>query len=89
MVWAAHREELVTQAQDTFEEFEQKNPEKSYSDRVEVMGIAGVRARVSANSNIKLIVIDEAHHAAPNNIQYGPLMCCTSNTLTSLSCPMT
>lgn len=73
VVWAAHRQELVKQAADTFAQFEERSPEESYVGRIHIMMISGVAAYIRRNDDVKIVVIDEAHHAATANIQYGPL----------------
>ncbi len=73
VVWAAHRQELIEQADDEFEDFEKKNQEASFKNRVTLMMISGVTEHLKTHDDIRLVVIDEAHHAATANIQYGPI----------------
>lgn len=74
VVWAAHRQELLRQANSTFEKFEQKEPDASFRERIEIMMISRVRDYVKKNENqVRLVVIDEAHRSAEENKQYGPL----------------
>jgi len=74
VLWTAHRKELITQAIDTFERFEDVYPEKpNFVNNVDLMMISAVNQHLAANSAVRLVVIDEAHHAALKNINYGPI----------------
>ena len=74
VLWTAHRNELLTQALDTFKEFEVLYPDKqSFLNQVTFLMIAAADDHISANNQIKLVVLDEAHHAALKNVNYGPL----------------
>lgn len=73
VLWTAHRTELKVQAIDTFGKYAEGNPEASFMERVDFEMISGAASHIRANSTVKLVVIDEAHHAATANIQYGPL----------------
>ncbi len=73
VLWVAHRQELVEQANDTLNRYESEHPERSYKKNVQVMMIAGAIKHIAGNSNTKLLIIDEAHHAATTNVMYGPL----------------
>ena len=73
VLWTAHRTELKAQAIKTFEKYAAKNPDRSFFSQVDVEMIAKAAKHVRENQNIKIVVIDEAHHAAKKNNQYGPL----------------
>ena len=73
VLWTAHRTELKTQAIKTFQKYEKKNPERSYFRCVDILMIAKAAKHVRENQNVKIVVIDEAHHAAKQNTNYGPL----------------
>ena len=73
VLWVAHRQELVEQAIATLNKYESEQPERSHKDNVIVMMVAGAAKYIANNSDIKLLVIDEAHHAAVTNVMYGPL----------------
>jgi len=74
VVWGAHREELIKQAEETFQEYSTSNPEAEYSDRVNVGTMSKIISYVKENSGeVRIAVIDEAHHAISKNITYGPL----------------
>ena len=73
VVWAAHRQELIAQAKDAFGKFETEDPDASFNNRVTIMMISRVAAHLMSHNEVKLVVIDEAHHAATANIQYGPI----------------
>ena len=74
VVWAAHRQELITQAETTFDKFEEKNCSSTSSkDCVNIMMISKVKGFLKDHQNVKIIVIDEAHHAATRNVSYGPI----------------
>jgi superfamily II DNA or RNA helicase len=73
VLWTAHRTELKVQAIDTFEKYAAGNPDASFMERVDFEMISRATSHVRANPNVKIVVIDEAHHAATTNTQYGPL----------------
>lgn len=72
--WGAHREELITQARKTFEDYAKQNQQSDFGDLVEVtmMGklLQAIEDRGGKNA---LVIIDEAHHAIPGNVSYGAL----------------
>jgi len=68
VLWTAHRVELLTQAKDTFEEFiSQSEASCSLEENITLSMIRKVPQEIQANTNIKLVVIDEAHHGAANS----------------------
>jgi superfamily II DNA or RNA helicase len=73
VVWAAHREELIGQANKTFASLGRREPGRSYIGQVRIMMIGRVHEYIRENTNVRLLVIDEAHHSAVANVQYGPL----------------
>ena len=74
VLWTAHRSELITQAVDTFKRFEDLYPNQaSYLNNVDFLMIGAANDRLGANENIRLVVLDEAHHAALKNVNYGPI----------------
>ena len=73
-LWTAHRNELITQAVDTFKQFEDLYPDRgSYANNVEFRMIGAANDHLDANANVRLVVLDEAHHAALKNVNYGPI----------------
>ena len=74
VLWTAHRTELIGQAKDAFKKFADTYPEKqNYVDNVDFSMVGGVDKLLLAQANIKLAIIDEAHHAALKNVTYRPL----------------
>lgn len=72
VLWVAHRTELLTQAKETFEKFLINN--KSLIDLDKNIAFAMVPGQkklkdLMAEKNIKLAVIDEAHHSAATSYQ--------------------
>lgn len=74
VLWTAHRTELITQAVDTFRRFRDLYPNKpNFDNNVDPLMISQAEEYLTTNANVKLVIIDEAHHAALKNINYGPL----------------
>ena len=74
VLWTAHRKELITQAQSTFERFLHLYPGKpSFVQSVDFQMIAAASRHLGMHSEVRLLVLDEAHHAALKNVNYGPL----------------
>jgi len=72
VLWVAHRDYLIGQAEGSFDKFETWFPKlNSYKSQIDVCMISKANEHLAANPNIKLVVIDEAHHAAANT--YLPL----------------
>ena len=72
VLWVAHRIELVEQASTTFERwFEDHQVDLKLGESILVQMIDAGTKTLSSNSSIKLVVIDEAHHAAAKT--YLPL----------------
>ena len=74
VLWTAHRTELIVQAMDTFKSFPDRYPKLgSFASNVDLLMIGDAKEHIIKNKNIKLVVIDEAHHAALKNISYRPI----------------
>lgn len=74
VLWTAHRTELITQANDTLKRFHDLYPDRpNFDNNVDVLMIGRTEEHLAINTNVKLVIIDEAHHAALKNINYGPL----------------
>ena len=75
VTWTAHRHELLQQARKTFDLYSLKYPDRpEFSTHIDFVMAARVVDHVNAQgAATSLVVIDEAHHAAPNTIRYGPL----------------
>ena len=74
VVWTAHRTELIGQAKDAFKKFADSYPEKpNFVGNVDFSMVSGVEQVLLTQGNVKLAIIDEAHHAAPKNVTYRPL----------------
>lgn len=72
VLWTAHRDELIQQAKDAFNEFSQiYGEDKSFANCIVFGMIRKVPEILSYDSTIKLVVIDEAHHGAA--ISYQPI----------------
>lgn len=64
VLWVAHRTELVKQAGDTFAAFEAQHPELSFRAQVKIIMVSQLDDLLKTATNVRLVVIDEAHHAA-------------------------
>jgi superfamily II DNA or RNA helicase len=73
VVWVAHREELIKQARTTFAQLATSMKSPAPLDQIKIMMISSAADYLAANTNVRIVVIDEAHHAAGTNIQYAPL----------------
>lgn len=72
ILWVAHRHELVQQASDTFESvILEKSLELKVGQHIKVDMVSTSNTTLSNDKSIKLIVIDEAHHAAAKS--YKPM----------------
>lgn len=72
VLWVAHRDYLIEQAKESLVKFEDWFPDlRSYRSQVDVTMIAKASEELASDQNIKLVVIDEAHHAAADT--YLPL----------------
>jgi superfamily II DNA or RNA helicase len=70
VLWTAHRNYLLEQAKETFEKYsENKPPETSIVSKIDFEMVGKTKAYLSRNRNVKLVVIDEAHHGAANSYQ--------------------
>lgn len=73
VVWVAHREELIKQARATFVQLSASMDSPAPADKIKIMMIASAATYLAGNPHVKIVVIDEAHHAAGTNVQYAPL----------------
>ena len=72
VMWVAHRDYLLEQARKSFERFEQWYPQStSFVEHVDFVMLSKAASHLEQNTDIKLVVIDEAHHAAASS--YLPL----------------
>jgi superfamily II DNA or RNA helicase len=72
VLWVAHRDYLCEQARESFLKYEEWYPDQaSFRDSVKISMVSEAETHVKNDSNIKLIVIDEAHHTAAKS--YHPL----------------
>lgn len=71
VLWMAHRKELLDQARDTFEiKFKSSFVEDQYfDDRIDYCMRSKVRDTLNASPEIRIVVIDEAHHGAASSYQ--------------------
>jgi superfamily II DNA or RNA helicase len=68
ILWTAHRRELLTQAEDTFKEIIREGETScSLEENITLKMISQAPKVIQNNTNIKLVVIDEAHHGAANS----------------------
>ncbi len=72
VLWTAHRQELIKQAEETFEEFLNENTSKAVlGGNILFKMLSGVPGVLKSNHNVEVVVIDEAHHGAANS--YKPI----------------
>jgi len=72
ILWTAHRRELITQAEETFEEYlEQNDSEAIPGENIIFEMLSSVSRRLEKDHEIKIVVIDEAHHGAASS--YKPI----------------
>lgn len=65
VMWVAHRQELIEQAIETFEKFEQIYTDlPSFKVNVDFKMISKSAEHLTTSENVCLVVIDEAHHSA-------------------------
>lgn len=70
VLWTAHRNYLLEQAKETFEKYaESQPPETSIVSKIDFEMVGKTKVYLSGNTNVKLVVIDEAHHGAANSYQ--------------------
>ena len=74
-LWTAHRKELLAQANLTFQRFVELYPHKpSFSSCIDFHMISAASGFLKdGSSKVRLVVVDEAHHAALKNVNYSPL----------------
>lgn len=72
VLWVAHRKELIDQARTTFESYiDESSSSASLDENINVVMISQVKKLLAEDETIKLVVIDEAHHAAA--VSYQPI----------------
>jgi superfamily II DNA or RNA helicase len=71
VLWVVHRDELKTQAFDSFTRFANETNQPWLPGRVHIEMLGGITKFLSDNPTLRFAVIDEAHHAAANS--YLPL----------------
>lgn len=77
VLWTAHRRELLDQARNSFRTLAQSGGDMvRYEKRVSFEMISSVPRRLTHSSDVRLVVIDEAHHGAANS--YQPIFQCCS-----------
>ena len=65
--WVAHRRELLTQAEDTFNKYSSsRQVENICGPNVQLLMVGDIPARID-DDKLKIVVIDEAHHGAANS----------------------
>ena len=75
VTWTAHRTELLGQARNTFDLYRLNYPDRpEFSAHVDFVMANELANHMDAKgTGAELVVIDEAHHAAPTTVRYGPL----------------
>ncbi len=71
VLWVAHRIELLDQARGTAERQAEGSPIPAFKDQIDFCMLGKVKEQLAGNENVRLAVIDEAHHGAANS--YRPL----------------
>ena len=69
ILWVVHRDELRTQAMQSFEKFAQESDQQWLPARVRIEMLSGIKSFLEDNPSVRFAVIDEAHHAAANSYQ--------------------
>lgn len=65
VMWVAHRQELIEQASETFKKFEEIYTDlPSFRSNVDFKMISKSSSHLTSCEDIRLVVIDEAHHSA-------------------------
>lgn len=84
VMWVVHRDELITQAKEAFDDFEKDEPNITpRQDRVDFLMLGKVREFLDAHPEARFAVIDEAHHGAANS--YQPMFARTSMAILGLT----
>ena len=71
VMWVAHRIELLDQAKATVQSHAERCNGPTFSDRIDFCMLAGVKGHLEEHDEIRLVVIDEAHHGAAQS--YKPI----------------
>lgn len=70
VLWVAHREELLGQAKETFVKYEKRFPERpSFKNQISFQMVGSSNSATLGSADLKLVVIDEAHHGAAASYQ--------------------
>jgi len=72
VMWVVHRIELRQQAEDSFARFSLENKEPELPRRIDVVMLSQVQEHLARHPNLKLAIVDEAHHVAARS--YQPLV---------------
>ena len=68
-LWVAHREELISQAGNTFRLFAETNAKPDLPGRIDLVMLSKVAKYLQQNPTTKVAVVDEAHHGAAASYQ--------------------
>lgn len=69
VMWVVHRDELRSQAQDSFAKFAAKATKPDLPSRIDILMLSQVKKYLTDNPGARLSVIDEAHHVAAKSYQ--------------------
>jgi superfamily II DNA or RNA helicase len=69
VMWVVHRDELRTQARQSFERYAATIGKPELATHVDVLMLSEVKPYLEANPSARFAVIDEAHHAAARSYQ--------------------
>ena len=69
VMWVVHRDELRSQAQDSFAKFAAKATKPDLPSRIDILMLSQVKEYLTDNPGARLSVIDEAHHVAAKSYQ--------------------
>ena len=75
VMWTAHRTELIHSSSRTFESFQDFiRRDREFRLKCRLLMVGDAKEAPRKNENVKLVVIDEAHHAALKNVTIGPYL---------------
>lgn len=69
VMWVVHRDELRSQARQSFERYAAQTGKAALPGAVDVLMLSEIRQYLQANPGVRFAVIDEAHHAAARSYQ--------------------
>lgn len=69
VLWVVHRDELRSQASDTFRDFATKAGRPELPEHVDVVMLSAVKEYLLQNPTVRIAVVDEAHHVAAASYQ--------------------